>query len=265
MSESKPRFTIITVVYNDAKNIKKTIESVLQQTLRDYEYIIVDGLSTDGTIDLINLYANEISEIISEKDKGIYDAMNKGIIKAKGDWILFLNSGDLLYSENVLFKLNESIKMLPKMPAVLYGDVEVLIPAQNIQKVVKTRDLEDIKYVMPFNHQSSLINREIHQNNLYDINYKIVSDYHLFLGLYLKKHTFFNVGFTISTILAGGVSDSGRSKTFYEKRKVHNVYFRNRNNSILYYRSLIRYYMASLVKKIAPKRLVEKIYHNKYK
>ena len=99
------KFSIITVNYNNKEGLRKTIESVIHQTFNDYEYIIIDGGSTDGSVDIIKEYNDKISYWISEKDKGIYNAMNKGIRVSTGDYLLFLNSGDHLSENNVLEKV----------------------------------------------------------------------------------------------------------------------------------------------------------------
>jgi len=98
--------SIITVVKNDASNIKKTIQSVLNQSYSHIQYIIIDGSSTDGTLDIINEFKDKIDTITSEPDRGIYDAMNKGIHHAQGEWIFFLNSGDVFFNDDVLLNLS---------------------------------------------------------------------------------------------------------------------------------------------------------------
>ena len=98
----KMKVSIITINYNDCIGLENTIQSVVSQTCNDYEYIVIDGGSTDGSVDVIKKYASKISYWISERDKGIYHAMNKGIDKATGDYCLFLNSGDTLFNNEVL-------------------------------------------------------------------------------------------------------------------------------------------------------------------
>src|ERR1700761_6569563 len=98
----KPKLRVITIVYNNAAHSERTILSVLNQTYPNIEYIIVDGLSTDGTLEIIKKYSNKIARLISGKDAGIYDAMNKGLSAATGDYVLFMNSGDELYSANTI-------------------------------------------------------------------------------------------------------------------------------------------------------------------
>ena len=102
MDTERPLFTIITVVYNCADSIEQTIQSVLSQTCPSMEYIIVDGGSTDGTLEIIERYKTSVTKFISKPDKGIYDAMNRGISMAEGQWVNFMNSGDTFTDPSVL-------------------------------------------------------------------------------------------------------------------------------------------------------------------
>lgn len=103
--KNNPLISVVTVSYNAVLTIEQTILSVINQTYPHIEYIIIDGGSTDGTVDIIKKYANRIAYWVSEPDKGIYDAMNKGIRTAKGEWINFMNAGDLFYSKDTLEKV----------------------------------------------------------------------------------------------------------------------------------------------------------------
>ena len=96
------RYSIITINYNNSEGLKRTIKSVISQTSKDFEYIIIDGGSTDGSVDIIKQYATHIRYWISEKDKGVYNAMNKGVAQAHGDYCIFMNSGDCFHSSDVL-------------------------------------------------------------------------------------------------------------------------------------------------------------------
>ncbi|MCY1133837.1 glycosyltransferase family 2 protein [Bacteroides fragilis] len=121
--KSNPLVTIITVCYNAETTIEKTILNVINQTYADIEYIIIDGGSNDGTIEIINKYANKISYWMSEPDRGIYDAMNKGIKLAKGDWVSFMNSGDSFYS---LDTVEDVVQFIREEYDVIYGSVNVV-------------------------------------------------------------------------------------------------------------------------------------------
>src|SRR5690606_36788317 len=122
MNNLSPKFSIISVVYNDVACIEYTIGSVMKQTYGALEYIIVDELSTDSTLDVIDRYREEVSILISEKDNGIYDAMNKGLAAATGDYVLFLNSGDELYEDMTLEKVFASAENAD----IYYGGTKLL-------------------------------------------------------------------------------------------------------------------------------------------
>ena len=109
----KKKLSIITVVKNDEKNIEKTIKSIVFQKKKDYEYIIIDGKSNDGTITKIRKYKKKIDKIISKKDKGIYDAMNKGLKLSKGEIIVFCNSGDFFYKNSLTSSIYQDIHAIP--------------------------------------------------------------------------------------------------------------------------------------------------------
>lgn len=129
-----PLITIITVAYNAVKDIENTILSVLNQTYPNIEYIIIDGGSTDGTLDIIKKYEDKISYWVSEADKGIYDAMNKGALKATGEWLNFMNAGDTFYDQQVLEKVFKDNDWSDA--DVIYGDINIEYPKK--KKVKKT-------------------------------------------------------------------------------------------------------------------------------
>lgn len=184
------KVSIITVCYNCVNTIEETIKSVVNQTYLNIEYIIVDGLSKDGTVDVIKKYTDKISYWISEPDNGIYDAMNKGIEYASGKWINFMNSGDCFVSDKIiedlfLYKLySENIK-------VIYGDV--IIDNGYSNKTINAYALNKISHKMPFCHQSSFIKLDILKKKKYDLKYKIAADYHFFYNLYFScgRNAFF--------------------------------------------------------------------------
>ena len=172
-----PRISVITVVYNAVATLEETILSVINQDFDNFEFIIIDGRSTDGTIEIIKKYQNKITLWISEPDKGIYDAMNKGIKLAKGDFVYFLGGDDLLYSNYVLNKISSSLKDKNK---IYYGNV-----------LFKTRNIiYDGKFSLlkiatrNISHQSIFYPREIFDKYGFDTKYKIFADYELNLKLY---------------------------------------------------------------------------------
>ena len=155
-----PKISIITVVFNGESLIERTIKSVLEQTFASIEYIIVDGLSNDGTLSIAKQYSSSITKIISEKDHGIYDAMNKGLKMATGNYILFLNAGDELYAKDTLSKVFENFINAD----VYYGNTAI---TNNKGDVVADRRLtpplrltwKSFKFGMCVSHQSFIAKR----------------------------------------------------------------------------------------------------------
>ena len=125
MNHLHPKFSIITVTYNAEKVLEDTIQSVVFQTYRDVEYIIVDGNSKDNTMEIVSKYRNHISKVISEPDKGLYDAMNKGIRMATGDYLCFLNAGDEFHDNETLQKTIHTLKG-KELPDVIYGETAIV-------------------------------------------------------------------------------------------------------------------------------------------
>ena len=126
MSPDKPLFSIITVSYNAEKTIERTIQSVQDQTCKQLEYIIIDGASKDRTLSIIDRYKHAIDKLISEPDKGLYDAMNKGIDQARGVYLCFLNAGDVFHQNNTLEEVAKKVNGQPTFPDVVYGDTAIV-------------------------------------------------------------------------------------------------------------------------------------------
>ncbi len=199
-----PLVTIITVVFNDVFGIEKTILSVISQTFSNFEYIIIDGGSTDGTTEVIKKYESRLSYWISEKDYGIYDAMNKGIVQGNGKWVNFMNSGDTFYSNSVLENVfsNEPIF---KDKALIYG-----FKYQN-NLAFQPLPLEYLKKgVIMGNHQSMFFNGFLigKENFIYNLKYPIYSDYDLVNRIFLKfgANYFVYLKQGISSYKGGGIS-----------------------------------------------------------
>lgn len=195
--------SIITVNLNNAEGLKKTITSVLSQTYNSYEFIIIDGNSTDGSKEIMEKYHNQINFCISERDNGIYQAMNKGIKVAKGNYLLFLNSGDVLNGQNALevFINDKNCK-----GDIIYGNYkfnegEKIYPS-------KITPFHFFKSSLP--HQSSLIKKELFSTfGLYDEDFKIVSDKAFFIKCLLSnKVTFSHIDFALSIANLDGISNT---------------------------------------------------------
>ncbi|MGZ4048694.1 MAG: glycosyltransferase family 2 protein [Bacteroidia bacterium] len=211
-----PKISIITVVFNGKTLIERTIKSVLSQTYTNIEYIIIDGASSDGTLEIAEKYQHEIALILSGKDNGIYDAMNKGLKNATGDYVLFLNAGDELYSSDTLTKV---FSMFADAD-VYYGNTAVvdssgkelgdrrLTPPENLT-------WRSLKFGMCVSHQSFIAKRSL--CDLYHLNYKISSDIDWVISILKKSSKIINTKNYISKFLEGGTSNKRRGKALKER------------------------------------------------
>lgn len=215
------KISIITVCKNSESSIEQTIQSVLNQTFKDFEYIIVDGQSTDRTLEIIDKYNYGISKYVSEPDKGIYDAMNKGIEIASGDYIMFLNSDDVLFHDNVLKLVSQEID---KRNADLYfGD---LIFLEKHNGHFNNRKQNSINYVyicggMLF-HPTIFAQKSLFEKiGKFDTGYKIVADYEWILRALVKyKSSCEHLGFTTTVFSQGkGISCNSAYKELHKKER----------------------------------------------
>ncbi|HEY1037857.1 MAG TPA: glycosyltransferase family 2 protein [Bacteroidia bacterium] len=180
-----PKLSVITINYNDAKGLKETILSVVEQTRKDFEFVVIDGGSTDGSVDVINEYKDLISIWTSEKDKGIYDAQNKGIQKASGEYVLFLNSGDTFYSNQVVDKFYNFLQ--ENDSAMIYGNTNLVNGNKNELLVQPGKLPMEFWYMGTLNHQAVFMKRDLFERfGLYDLKYRICADFDLFLRAYVK-------------------------------------------------------------------------------
>lgn len=209
----QPKVSVVTVCYNAAKDIKRTILSVINQTYPNLEYIIIDGGSTDGTMDIVNQYKDKINIIVSEPDKGIYDAMNKGIDKATGDWINFMNAGDCFYKKTVLSNLFDKNNFLDF--DVLYG---LLVHSFSFGKfLIEPLELSEIQKQMVFGHPASFVSSKILKEYKFNCKYRIVADYELFYRLFQDNKKFKYIPVIIADFEAeNGVSSTLEIQTFKE-------------------------------------------------
>jgi glycosyltransferase involved in cell wall biosynthesis len=197
--------SIITINYNNAKGLKRTIESVINQNYKNIEYIIIDGGSTDESTKIINVYQNKIAFSISEKDNGVFDAQNKGIQKATGDYILVLNSGDELDNFNVL----ESIFNTTHTEDIIYGNM-MIVYENNRREYGKMPKMINFEHMMNDTlwHPVSFVKKDfLNQVGLYDTSYNIVADYEWFLRAIFKFHAILKYyDMPISVFYLGGLS-----------------------------------------------------------
>lgn len=175
------KLSVITVNYNNKAGLQRTIDSVVCQTWRDLEWIVIDGGSTDGSKELLEQYQQHFAYWCSEPDKGVYHAMNKGIARAKGDYLLFLNSGDALYDENVL----QTIDDIHSSADIITGQAIRMDTNELLRQYDKNLLMQ--LYLDTLNHQATFIKRELFKDTCYDESLKIVSDWKFWLEAILWK------------------------------------------------------------------------------
>jgi len=220
--EHKPLISIVTVVYNGEKYLEQTIQSVINQSYDNVEYIVIDGGSTDGTLDIVKKYVHAIDYWVSEPDKGIYDAMNKGISIFSGDWINFMNAGDTFLSENTVENIIGQV-INRKECEVIYG--RVLMKFQSFEKKSRTKSPEELPYGMVFGHQALFLKRSWQLTHLYDTKYKICADYDLICRLYIEGASFCYIDDVVSVCSSGGVSDRLHFSLQKEVAEISSKYF----------------------------------------
>lgn len=215
------KISVITVVYNDVANIRKTMESFFSQTWEDKELIVIDGGSTDGTVDIIKEYSDRLGYWCSEKDKGVYDAMNKGVMHASGDWINILNCGDAYCSEN---SLGDAINNCDADNAdVIYGNSIRRQLGHTINDIASD-DVRGLDYAPVYRHGSSLVRAQIHKENLFDLSkkkkYGYALDWYLIYTLYRKGYRFVKTDAFIETYDVDGMSNHPIRSTWLNYRVV---------------------------------------------
>lgn len=172
----KYKISVVTICRNCADEIEGTLLSVINQDYSNMEYIVIDGASTDGTVDIIKGYADKIDVWMSEKDKGVYDAMNKGVALATGQWCIFMNGGDKFASDDVISKM--FAQRCPKRTSkVYYGDTWERYENGRQALLRAMPAYPTIKRCQPYVHQSAFFNIEDKKTPFYDESYRIISDY----------------------------------------------------------------------------------------
>ena len=202
----KPLISIVTVVYNGEKYLQQTIDSVSNQTYSNIEYIIIDGGSSDGTIDLIKKNESQIDYWVSEPDKGLYDAMNKGISKAKGELIGMINSDDWYESHAVETVVNSYLKNSEKR--IFHSDRYDVYPSGEKKVFAFNPSVIKFKYLaMTYNHPSMFVSQKLYNEYKYNTSLKVYSDYQFTLTSFLKnKDQFVYINKPTVNFRLGGVS-----------------------------------------------------------
>lgn len=224
-SPETPLVTIITVVLNGEKHLEQSIRSVCDQQYPNIEYFIIDGGSTDGTLDIIHKYEDRIDYWISEPDGGIYDAMNKGISLARGEWLYFLGADDRLSAADTIsglksFLMNNSTVVCGK---VSYQD----------NRVVQSRFSLRTYMHNTVHHQAAFYHKHLFEHWKYDATLQVMADYELNLMIYLNKWGFSTVPNLIAVCADGGISRTQLNKAFHETNRIRGRHVKPAVNKLL--------------------------------
>lgn len=198
-------YTIVTVCYNAESCIEQTIKSVLSQKRELFEYIIIDGKSKDGTMLIVDKYKAEIDVVVSEPDQGIYDAMNKAIGLAKGDYINFMNAGDCFVNSSVLEDMSSSMEA-GKTDVVFGNEVVMLDGLYYEVEATPFYAPPYIKHSMGFNHQCTFVRTEVARKYPFDLQYRLAADYNMIMTIYRNKGSFLKVPLPVAYFDTNGVS-----------------------------------------------------------
>ncbi|WP_293297022.1 glycosyltransferase family 2 protein [Pedobacter sp. UBA4863] len=218
-----PLLSIITINYNNAKGLQKTIESVVNQSFKDYEYIIIDGGSNDGSKDIIHTYNSYFHYATSEPDNGVYHAMNKGVKTANGTYLLFLNSGDVLYHNETLLELAQQVNEKPNYD-IYYSNLLLSDPHTQTERLHRCPEKLTLSFFLNsfIGHPAALIKRATFNNmGAYAEHYDIISDWLFFVKAFLKGYSFQYVNLTVATFFLDGISSEGNQKHSEELQKVY--------------------------------------------
>ena len=235
-SQDKPLITIVTVVYNGVKYLENTILSIVNQTYNNIEYIIIDGASTDGTVDIIKSYGDKISKFVSEPDEGLYDAMNKGVGLADGEYIAFINADDY-YVDGELGKVIE--ELYEKKPDVLYADLDYIDNERRVKRCwrpgrFRAENLSDL-WIPP--HPTTFMTRELFTSaGGFNLRFRLAADYDLMLRVLSTSKKVHYLDTVLVKMRLGGVSNISWSNIYKQNLEIARSY-----NSVFYRYPLLQF------------------------
>ena len=214
----EPKLTIVTVTYNCENLIECTLLSVIEQSYLNIEYIVIDGGSNDDTIKIIKRYSDSIDVFISEPDKGIYDAMNKGIKRATGEYIEFLNAGDCFLNLDSLKSVG--FEKLQAFDIIFCNNV--IFQRGRFYEMVAHPFYEhkDVKHSMGFNHQATFVRTQLAKSNPFNLSYKLAADYNMIMTLYHQGYKFYHVNIPLVYYDSNGISEQRRIQHMKEIREI---------------------------------------------
>lgn len=224
--EKYPRISVITVAYNCRECIEKTIKSVTGLSYDNLEYIVIDGGSTDGTVEIIEQYKDRIAYYVSERDKGIYEAMNKGLAVATGEWVNFMNAGDFFANKDVL---NSVVEQMEDDAVIVHGNIIKQCRGFYYFATPAGADKADVQ--MPVFHQSTFVKLSYHRSHPFDISFKSSGDYNFFYNANFRDKCKFQY---IPVVVACFDNTGGMSKDNHSLSIRENLHIWNKEHDIIF-------------------------------
>lgn len=222
-SHITPLFSIITVTYHAESVLEETILSVVSQTYHNIEYIIVDGASKDRTLSIVNKYRDKIQAVVSEPDKGLYDAMNKGLKMAKGEYVCFLNAGDTFHEDDTLQLIVHQLNKSNVLPDVIYGETELVDAQRHFVRMRRlqtpdTLNWKSFRQGMLVCHQAFIAKRALAET--YDLNYRFSADFDWCIRVMKKASLLHNTRLTLIDYLDEGMTTKNRKASLKERFRI---------------------------------------------
>ena len=247
----QPTFSIITITYNAVRLVEQTLLNVLSQSYPNIEYIVIDGGSTDGTVDIIKRYESGLAYWVSEPDKGIYDAMNKGLQKATGDYVWFINAGDSLCSSDTVQSVVSKLQRRKALPDIIYGETNIVDEERRLLGLRRLRaprklSWKSFRMGMLVCHQSFIPKRTVAP--LYDLQYRYSADFDWCIRCMKQARSLCNTHLTLSDFLDGGTSTTQRKASLRERYAIMCKYYGTFVTVLLHGWFAVRFYMAKCLK-----------------
>ena len=243
-----PFITIITVVLNAKTNLEKTIRSVSEQDYDKIEYLVIDGGSADGSVGVIRRYPAVVSDWLSEKDEGIYTAMNKGVRMASGEWVCFLNAGDVFVNSGIVSKVAEAVHLLPEQPDIVYGNI--LVRKSTGELVERVAQSPRNSHRMYFCHQSAFVRLPLLRQYPFDERHELSADLKFFKLCHYKNKRFIRLNFPIVIYDLSGLSNTDRERGLRDNISV----IKETDSGWSKYMFLLRLYFVIYWRKLTGKR-----------
>ena len=247
----QPTFSIITLTYNAERWLERTILSVLSQSYPNIEYILIDGASKDKTVEIIKQYESGIASWISEPDKGLYDAMNKGLRRATGDYVRFFYAGDTLYTAVTVLRIVASMNKKLSLPDEIYGETRIVHAAGKSLGMRRLKAPERLSWKgfrmgMLVCHQSFISKREIAP--LYNTDYRLTADYDWCIQCLKRAKRVHNTQLVLSDFLEEGLSCANRKASLKERYEIMCKYYGKVSTIALHGWFAVRFYFAKWFK-----------------